>query len=175
MFIQKNNLWFWHLQDLPKLPEIEELILDDNVIESLESLKGLAGTPLRRLSLQRNPVCFTHKYRQLWVTHYLHILVLSNNCVPHTQVHRARNSICVPHTLIHPARSNILVSHTQIHTAVCSICVPNTQVHTARSSICVPHTQVHTARSNTCLPHTSVQLWVTFVSHSSTYCLCASY
>lgn len=59
--LQRNHLVC--LRQLPKLPAVEHLCLSDNAIGSLGGLGALGGSPLRSLSLSRNPVAFTQDYR----------------------------------------------------------------------------------------------------------------
>ncbi|KAM6987346.1 uncharacterized protein LKV04_010174 [Tautogolabrus adspersus] len=59
--LQRNHLVC--LRQLPRLPAVEHLCLSENAISSLRGLGTLENTPLRSLSLSRNPVTFTQDYR----------------------------------------------------------------------------------------------------------------
>lgn len=61
LHLQQNHLVGVH--QLPKLPLVEHLCLSDNTISSLGGLGALGKTPLRSLSLIRNPVSFMPDYR----------------------------------------------------------------------------------------------------------------
>ncbi|XP_053246430.1 protein tilB homolog [Podarcis raffonei] len=56
---------FTSFKQLPKLPAIQHLSLDENNIETLHGLCALRHTPLESLVLQRNPCEFHDNYRQL--------------------------------------------------------------------------------------------------------------
>ncbi|XP_068172647.1 uncharacterized protein [Antennarius striatus] len=59
--LQRNHLVCF--RQLPKLPAVEHLCLSENAIGSLGGLGALGNSPLRSLSLSRNPVTFTQDYR----------------------------------------------------------------------------------------------------------------
>lgn len=61
LHLQQNHLVGVH--QLPKLPLVEHLCLSDNTISSLGGLGALGKSPLRSLSLIRNPVSFMPDYR----------------------------------------------------------------------------------------------------------------
>ncbi|XP_053163020.1 uncharacterized protein LOC128349873 [Hemicordylus capensis] len=56
---------FTSFKQLPKIPEIRHLSLDENNIETLHGLSDLRHTPLESLVLKRNPCEFHENYRQL--------------------------------------------------------------------------------------------------------------
>uniref|UniRef100_A0A8D2IG07 TILB protein n=1 Tax=Varanus komodoensis TaxID=61221 RepID=A0A8D2IG07_VARKO len=59
----KNH--FTSFKQLPKIPAIKYLSLDENNIETLDGLSALRHSPLESLVLQRNPCEFLEDYRQL--------------------------------------------------------------------------------------------------------------
>ncbi|XP_061490482.1 leucine-rich repeat-containing protein 23-like [Rhineura floridana] len=61
--LSKNH--FTSFSQLPKIPEIQHLSLDENNIETLQGLSTLRHTPLESLVLKRNPCEFHENYRQL--------------------------------------------------------------------------------------------------------------
>ncbi|XP_077203939.1 uncharacterized protein LOC143842578 isoform X2 [Paroedura picta] len=63
--LKLNKNHFTSFKQLPKIPEIQHLSLEENNIESLHGLSGLRNTPLESLVLRRNPCEFHENYRQL--------------------------------------------------------------------------------------------------------------
>ncbi|XP_026107595.1 protein tilB homolog [Carassius auratus] len=59
--LHRNNLT--SIRKLPKVPEIQHLCLSENSISSLGELTLLRSTPLRSLTLKRNPCQFLEDYR----------------------------------------------------------------------------------------------------------------
>uniref|UniRef100_A0A8C2Q5U1 Uncharacterized protein n=1 Tax=Cyprinus carpio TaxID=7962 RepID=A0A8C2Q5U1_CYPCA len=59
--LHRNNLT--SIRQLPKVPEIQHLCLSENSISSLGELSLLRSTPLRSLTLKRNPCQFLEDYR----------------------------------------------------------------------------------------------------------------
>ncbi|XP_016403022.1 uncharacterized protein LOC107736016 [Sinocyclocheilus rhinocerous] len=59
--LHRNNLT--SIRQLPKVPEIQHLCLSENSISSLSELSLLKSTPLRSLTLKRNPCQFLEDYR----------------------------------------------------------------------------------------------------------------
>uniref|UniRef100_A0A671LRP3 Uncharacterized protein n=1 Tax=Sinocyclocheilus anshuiensis TaxID=1608454 RepID=A0A671LRP3_9TELE len=59
--LHQNNLT--SICQLPKVPEIQHLCLSENSISSLGELSLLRSTPLRSLTLKRNPCQFLEDYR----------------------------------------------------------------------------------------------------------------
>ncbi|XP_060623553.2 leucine-rich repeat-containing protein 46-like [Anolis sagrei] len=60
--LSKNH--FTSFKQLPKIPEIHHLTLDENNIETLDELSDLRHTPLESLVLERNPCEFQENYRK---------------------------------------------------------------------------------------------------------------
>ncbi|XP_039178750.1 leucine-rich repeat-containing protein 9-like [Crotalus tigris] len=61
--LSKNH--FTSFRQLPKIPEIQHLFLDENNITALNELSALRYAPLESLILKRNPCEFQENYRQL--------------------------------------------------------------------------------------------------------------
>ncbi|XP_046891822.1 uncharacterized protein LOC124477819 [Hypomesus transpacificus] len=59
--LHRNHLT--SVRQLPKLPAVEHLCLSENAIITLGGLGALGATPLRSLTLTRNPVTFAPDYR----------------------------------------------------------------------------------------------------------------
>nr|XP_056706353.1 uncharacterized protein LOC130478223 [Euleptes europaea] len=55
--LKLNKNHFTSFRQLPKIPAIQHLSLEENNIETLRGLSGLRNTPLESLVLKRNPSC----------------------------------------------------------------------------------------------------------------------
>ncbi|KAJ7325276.1 hypothetical protein JRQ81_018296 [Phrynocephalus forsythii] len=63
--LKLNKNHFTSFKQLPKIPTIQHLSLEENNIETLDGLSALRRTPLQSLVLRRNPCEFHENYRQL--------------------------------------------------------------------------------------------------------------
>ena len=52
------------MQKLPSIPRVEQLILSDNSVDSLDGLERFHQSALVELHLDNNPIAFTLNYRQ---------------------------------------------------------------------------------------------------------------
>ncbi|KAG8136128.1 hypothetical protein E2320_009107 [Naja naja] len=84
--LSKNH--FTSFRQLPKIPEIQHLSLDENNITALNELSALRYAPLESLILKRNPCEFQENYRQLVFSNLPNlkmldgILKLPEDCLP---------------------------------------------------------------------------------------------
>ncbi|XP_061166523.1 uncharacterized protein LOC133175431 [Saccostrea echinata] len=58
-----NNNFIYSFSELPSIPRIRSLMLEDNDIQSFSGLSKLRSSPIEELYLNGNPVTFTINYR----------------------------------------------------------------------------------------------------------------